>query len=529
MLKTSLQQRLQQRLSPQQIQYIKLLQLPTLAFEQRVAAELEQNPALEEGPEEEQELLLTEEEAQAFEVAETFVPEPEEPESETSLEVSVAPVSSPEPSIPAALGDPQTPAADGSRSEDEYSWEELLAGQDLDPERYYQTRGGEDPDEEDDPWARTPARETFIERLQAQLLYLDLDERGRLIAEQIIGSLDPDGYLRRPLSSIVDDLLFSHGVEVSEAEVETVLKQIQRLDPVGVGARSLKECLEVQLEALPESTPARELALRIVREAFGELSRKHFDAILRKFEIPREALLQAWQLLQRLNPKPGDGDGTPELNYITPDFEVYEQEGEFVVTLNRRNVPELRISRQYRQMWEELQQPGRRQDPNLEEAREYLKKKIEDARWFINSIRQRHNTMLKVMRAIVELQEDFFRHGEGHLKPMILKDVAERIGMDISTVSRVVSGKYVQTEFGTFPLKYFFSEGLETESGEEISNREVKNLIKELIEQEDKRNPLSDDKIAEILVKRGLKIARRTVTKYREQLGIPVARLRREL
>lgn len=302
MLKTSLQQRLQQRLSPQQIQYIKLLQLPTLAFEQRVAAELEQNPALEEGPEEEQELLLTEEEAQAFEVAETFVPEPEEPESETSLEVSVAPVSSPEPSIPAALGDPQTPAADGSRSEDEYSWEELLAGQDLDPERYYQTRGGEDPDEEDDPWARTPARETFIERLQAQLLYLDLDERGRLIAEQIIGSLDPDGYLRRPLSSIVDDLLFSHGVEVSEAEVETVLKQIQRLDPVGVGARSLKECLEVQLEALPESTPARELALRIVREAFGELSRKHFDAILRKFEIPERRCYRPGSCCNALTP-----------------------------------------------------------------------------------------------------------------------------------------------------------------------------------------------------------------------------------
>ncbi|AEN74558.1 RNA polymerase, sigma 54 subunit, RpoN [Rhodothermus marinus SG0.5JP17-172] len=508
MLKLKQEQKLQQKLSPQQIQYIKLLQLPTLALEQRIKTELESNPLLEEGPEEEEETPLEEtldetpETAEAEATSETTETEEETAEEEASTEI-----------------------------EEEIDWEELFNN--VDDLYGYKARVDRTDEDEERRELPLPARPSMIEHLREQLVLLDLNETERLIAEQIIGSIDEDGYLRRPLESIVDDLMFTHGVSVTEEDVERVLKQIQRLDPVGIAARDLRECLIVQLEAMPEDTPGREVALQMLREAFKDFAMKHFEALQRKLGVSEAELKEAYDLIQHLNPKPGEGgDVTPQQNYIVPDFTVTYQDGEFIITLNSRNAPQLRISRRYRQMLEQMaaeKKKGKRTNGLDEQTRAFLKNKLESARWFINSINQRRQTMLKVMKAIVELQEDFFKYGEGHLKPMILKDVADRIGMDISTVSRVVNGKYVQTDFGVYPLKYFFSEGLATESGEEVSNREVKALIQRMIEQEDKRNPLSDQKIAELLAKQGFKIARRTVTKYREQLGIPVARLRREI
>ncbi len=508
MLKLKQEQKLQQKLSPQQIQYIKLLQLPTLALEQRIKAELESNPLLEEGPEEEEETPLEEaldetpETAEAEATAETTETEEETVEEEASTEI-----------------------------EEEIDWEELFNN--VDDLYGYKARVDRTDEDEERRELPLPARPSMIEHLREQLVLLDLNETERLIAEQIIGSIDEDGYLRRPLESIVDDLMFTHGVSVTEEDVERVLKQIQRLDPVGIAARDLRECLIVQLEAMSEDTPGRDVALRMLREAFKDFAMKHFEALQRKLGVSEVELKEAYDLIQHLNPKPGEGgDLTPQQNYIVPDFTVTYQDGEFIITLNSRNAPQLRISRRYRQMLEQMaaeKKKGKRTNGLDAQTRAFLKNKLESARWFINSINQRRQTMLKVMKAIVELQEDFFKYGEGHLKPMILKDVADRIGMDISTVSRVVNGKYVQTDFGVYPLKYFFSEGLATASGEEVSNREVKALIQRMIEQEDKRNPLSDQKIAELLAKQGFKIARRTVTKYREQLGIPVARLRREI
>ena len=509
MLKLKQEQKLQQKLSPQQIQYIKLLQLPTLALEQRIKAELESNPLLEEGTEEEETLF-------------------EEVFSESS-EASVAPEASEESALPEEAT-PATEAENTLTPEEEVDWEELFNNvEDL---YGYKAHVDRSDDEEERRELPLPARPSMTEHLREQLVLLNLDETERLIAEQIIGSIDEDGYLRRSLESIVDDLIFSHGVSVTEADVERVLKQIQRLDPVGIAARDLRECLMVQLEVLPEDTPGRQVALRMLQEAFKDFTMKHFEALKRKLEVSEAELKEAYDLIQHLNPKPGEGDLAPQQNYIVPDFTVTYEDGEFIITLNSRNAPQLRISRRYRQMLEQMlaeKKRGKRHSSFDDETLAFLKNKLESARWFINSINQRRQTMFKVMKAIVELQEDFFKYGEGHLKPMILKNVADRIGMDISTVSRVVNGKYVQTDFGVYELKYFFSEGLATESGEEVSNKEVKALIQRMIEEEDKRNPLSDQRIAELLEQQGFKIARRTVTKYREQLGIPVARLRREI
>ena len=495
MLNLQQKQSLQQKLSPQQIQYIKLLQLPTLALEQRIKAELEANPLLEEGDE-----LETEERATEEEVRENADETTEEAEQQESAE------------------------------ENEYDWEEYLNN----PDDLYGYKARVDQsDEEDRREIPIPAATTMTEHLTDQLSFLDLTEAEYVVAEQIIGSIDEDGYLRRPLESIIDDIVFNHGIMLDEQQVEDVLKRIQRLDPVGIASRSLQECLLVQLEVMPEDTPGRDVAIQIIRDAYKAFTMKHFDAIMKRLNIDGEALKEAFDLILRLNPKPGEGDFVAQQNYITPDFMVRYDEGEFIITLNGRNEPQLRISRHYRQMLQQLSDDQKRDTPSRNgvdaETKLFLKNKMESARWFINSINQRRHTMMKVMETIVAIQEEFFKYGEGHLKPMILKDVAERIGMDISTVSRVVNGKYVQTEFGVYELKYFFSEGLSTDTGEEVSNKEVKAIINTIIEQEDKRKPLSDQKIAKMLEKRGFQIARRTVTKYREQLGIPVARLRKEI
>ena len=498
MLNLQQKQALQQKLSPQQIQYIKLLQLPTLALEQRIKAEMEVNPLLEEGAEDEVEETI-EEERRDDTPEEGSDSEPEEREEKKD-------------------------------ADDEYDWEELLNSSD---DLYGYKARVDHSDEEDQRELPMPEVKTMAEHLQDQLIFLELDETGMLIADQIIGSIDEDGYLRRPLESITDDIMFNQGLMLTEDDVEAILKRVQTLDPVGIGSRDLRECLLVQLYSMPEDVEGRDVAIAILEEAYKAFTMKHFSQILKKLDIDEELLKTAFELIQRLNPKPGEGEFTAQQNYITPDFTVRYVDDDFLILLNGRNAPELRISRQYRHMLQELSAEKKRPEGSRNgydsETKQFLKNKMESARWFINSINQRRQTMMKVMQAIVALQEEFFKFGEGYLRPMILKDIADRIEMDISTVSRVVNGKYVQTEFGVYELKYFFSEGLATDSGEEISNKEVKAIIDSIISAEDKTKPLSDQKIAKMLEKRGFQIARRTVTKYREQLNIPVARLRKEI
>lgn len=481
---------LQQKLSPQQIQYIKLLQLPTLELEQRIKEEMEINPLLEEGEDEDEEITT----------------EPDErPQTEDDAERE------PEGNV-----------------DEEFDWDEFLNA----PDDLYGYKARVDHSaEEEHREIPMPYQSSMAEHLRDQIGMLDLDETEALIAEQIIGSIDEDGYLRRPIDSIVDDIMFSQGLMLTDDDVEAVLKRIQRLDPVGIGSRDLQECMLVQLEAMPDDVDGRENAIDMVRDAYKAFTMKHFDAIMRKLRIGEEELKEAFDIVQRLDPKPGEGAFAQSTNYVTPDFTVELIDGEFIISLNGRNAPELRINRHYKQMWNDLSAQKRKGANNgkTDDTRQFLKNRMESARWFINSINQRRGTMIKVMSAIVELQEEFFLKGEGHLRPMILKDVAERIGMDISTISRVVNGKYVQTEWGVYELKHFFSEGLTTDSGEEVSNKEVKAIIERIIADEDKEKPLSDQKIASMLEERGFQIARRTVTKYREQLGVPVARLRKEI
>jgi len=487
MLNLQQRQSQQQRLSPQQIQYIKLLQLPTLALEQRIKQEMEINPLLEEGEEILEDALDEQTDEDQFDDV----------------------------------------ANDEDDSEDEYEWEELMdTGDDL-----YGYKAAVDQSADEDR-RETPmvSMTSMTEHLRDQLSFLNLNTEEELIAEQVIGSIDEDGYLRRPLESIVDDVAFNQGILLSEEDVEVVLKRIQRLEPVGVASRDLKECLLIQLDMLPEELTGRDTAIEMLTYAYKAFTMKHFDQIMRRLGIEGHELKAAFELVQRLDPKPGEGEFTAAENYITPDFTVRSEEDEFFISLNSSNAPELRVSKQYQQMLEKVVADKKKGKKSYDaETRHFLKSKFESARWFINSINQRRQTMLAVMHAIVNQQEDFFRHGAGNLKPMILKDIAEVIRMDISTISRVVNGKYVQTEFGVYELKHFFSEGLSTDSGEDVSNKEVKALIDRIIGEEDKNKPLSDQRIATMLEGKGFQIARRTVTKYREQLGIPVARLRKEI
>jgi RNA polymerase sigma-54 factor len=496
MLNLQQKQQLQQKLSPQQIQYIKLLQLPTLALEQRIKSELEINPLLEEGSEEE-EIEITEESAEERQAAEDLR---------------------------------ETEAKEEEKKEEEFDWEELLNSTD---DLYGYKARVDSSSEEDDREMPMPARESMVEHLRDQLAFLGLDDDEELIAEQIIGSVDEDGYLRRPLESIIDDIMFNHGILLTDDDVERVLAKVQQLDPVGIGSRDLRECLLVQLRSMPDDLPGRNAAIQMLEEAYKAFTMKHFSSIMKKLDVSEEELKDAYDLIQhRLNPKPGEGEFTAQQNYITPDFSVRFEDGEFIITLNGRNAPQLRISKEYRRMLQKIAAQKKQRysrDGVDDDTKKFLKNKFESARWFINSINQRRQTMMRVMHAIVELQDEFFKYGEGYLRPMILKDIAEIIDMDISTVSRVVNGKYVQTEFGVYELKYYFSEGLTTDTGEEVSNKEVKAIIESIIDKEDKTRPLSDQKIADMLEERGFNIARRTVTKYREQQGIPVARLRKEI
>jgi len=488
MLELQQKQELKQKLSPQQIQYIKLLQLNTLDLEQRIQEELEENPLLQEGLDEEEQQEEDEIDATAEEM-------------ENELETD--------------------------EDDEEFDVEDLLNNTD---DLYGYNR----PDyrgEEEDRDRPMPAEQTLAEELQEQISFLNLDETDQLIADQIIGSIDTDGYLKREVDSIIDDILFNQGVEVEEEDVETVLKQVQSLDPAGIAARDLRECLLLQLYRMNEDVDGRETAITMLEDEYKAFTMKHFDKLQNRLDVSERELKTAFDLIrQRLDPKPGEGEFSEQTNYITPDFTVRFVDGEFVITLNGRNAPDLHISRHYRRMLEKIKAKKESDDGDVdEETRDFLKDKFDSARWFIDSINQRRHTMSLVMDAIVQLQEDFFRYGEGHLKPMILEDIAEIIDMDISTVSRVVNGKYVQTEWGVYELKYFFSEGLETTEGEEVSNKEVKAKLQRIVDNEDKTDPMSDQDLADALEEKGFKIARRTVSKYRKQLGIPVARLRKEI
>lgn len=487
MQKLGLNQSLQQKLSPQQIQFIKLLQVPTAELESRIEEELELNPVLEEGEDSEEEETFSSEESSN-----------ESTESATSNE--------------------DVDIKDYLRDDDYNS---------------YKTQSDGDGDDEEDREMPIPMGSSLQETLLTQLGFLGLDERQTLIGKQLIGSIEGDGYIRRDIESIVNDLAFSQGVDTTLEETESILRRIQSFDPAGIAARNLQECLLLQLERMDDGQDVDVIVgKRIISECYEEFTKKHYQKIMKKLDLDDEDYIRdAIELIVRLNPKPGGetGSGLAKNQYVIPDFILTNNNGKLELALNSRNAPELRISRSYSEMFKAYDKSDKK-DKKLKEAVSFVKQKLDAAKWFIDAIKQRQHTLLRTMQAIVDFQYDYFLEGdETKLKPMILKDIAQMINMDISTVSRVASSKTVQTDFGTLPLKYFFSEGISTDSGEEVSSREVKQIIKDLIESEDKNKPLSDDKLEDLLNEKGYNIARRTVAKYREQLNIPVARLRKEL
>jgi RNA polymerase sigma-54 factor len=486
-----LQQKLLQRLSPQQIQLMKLLQVPTASLETRIKEELEENPALELEPERFEEKDNAGDE---FDTAEE--------------------------------------TADDATTADSYEDDSVSDYiQDDDDEADYKLRDTNYPEFSEEREHPIRSGTSFYDLLTDQLHLLNLDNTQQTIAEQVVGSIDEDGYLRRDTSAMVDDLAFRQNVIVTEADVEAIIEMIQQFDPPGVAARNLQECLLLQLKRKEQVDPLDGIAITILTNYFDEFSRKHYDKIQKAISISEDEMRGVIQVVTRLNPKPGgeSPDDSQELNYVVPDFFIYNIGGKLELTLNSRNAPELRISEGYRDMLRDYEK-GTKKDKRQKEAVLFIKQKIDAAKWFIDAIQQRQQTLLLTMQAILEYQQNFFMSGdESDLRPMILKDVAAATGLDISTVSRVANSKYVQTEFGTYRLKFFFNEALTTDTGEEVSTREVKRILSDLIAGEDKKNPVSDERLTELLQEKGYEIARRTVAKYREQLMIPVARLRREL
>jgi RNA polymerase sigma-54 factor len=493
MQKLSLSQSLQQRLSPQQIQFIKLLQIPTAELDQRIEEELEINPALEEGME-------LQERSKEEEYGEDYGGDDEYGDDFSDYD---------------SLEYKEKIDIKDYLNQDDYSGYKMYSD-------------GWDDDRETIP---VISGNTLAESLTQQLGYLRLNEKQEAIGLHLIGSVEDDGYIRRPIRSICNDLAFGQNLYVSEEEVVEVLHKVQKFEPAGIGARDLQECLLLQLERDNSYfSEAHINAIRIVENYFEEFTKKHYDAIQRKLDIDGETLKEAVALITRLNPKPGNvSQSDATVVYLIPDFIVTAENGKMDIVLNSKNAPELRVSKSFSEMLDTYDKSDKK-SKQIKETVTFVKQKLDAAKWFIDAIKQRQQTLLRTMEAIVKHQEEFFWEGdESKLKPMILKDIAEKIEMDISTVSRVANSKSVQTDFGIYPLKYFFSEGISTESGEDASSREVKNILKELIDSEPKHAPLSDDKLEKQLKKRGYQIARRTVAKYREQLNIPVARLRKQL
>ncbi len=485
MLGQNLSLKLQQKLSPQQIQLMKLLQVPTAAIEQRIKEELEENPALDEGREDEE------------------VDEQEDEYSDVYDEVDEA--------------------------EKEFDFSDYVDDDETPSYKLNTSNHSKDDEEKSTPIS---VGASFTDLLKVQVNLRQLTEKERVIGENIIGNLDESGYLRRDLEAIVDDLAFSQNVIVTLEEIEVVLAVVQDLDPAGVGARSLKECLTLQLERKPQDNQNILNATKILTEGFDPFTKKHYGKLLLKFDFTDDQLKLAIDEITKLNPKPGSTGnmGGAGSTVVVADFQLTIDDGAINITLNGRNAPELKVSRQYSNMIHDYQSKKGEVNKTEREAMMFVKQKLDSAKWFIDAIVQRQNTLLNTMNAIIEYQKLYFLSGdETDLKPMILKNIAEIVEMDISTISRVANSKYAQTPYGTYPLKYYFSESLTTQDGEEVSTREVKNILNTVIEDEDKKKPLTDQRLMDILQEKGYNIARRTVAKYREQLNIPVARLRKEL
>ena len=500
MLRQGLQQKLLQKLSPQQILLMKLLQIPTVGLEQRIKQEVEDNPALE-------------------------LEEPGSDDEQSGLD-EIAGLDG-----EGDFGEDTPGEAEDYAKEDDYDLADYMNNTDDDFPDYNLKANNYSKDDEprEIPFV---SGVSFHDYLKQQLGLRNLDEKKYNIGLYIIGNIDDSGYLQRSTAAIVDDLAFTQNIMTTEEEVEEVLSIIQDFDPLGVGARNLKECLLIQLKKSFENepTPQKKLAIKIISRYFNEFTKKHYDKIIKKAEITEDELKDAIDEILKLNPKPGNSlsETTKTNHYIIPDFTVTNKDGILELTLNSWNMPELHVSRTYGNMLTELSKG--KKNKKQKEAFSFIKQKVDSARWFIEAIKQRQNTLLNTMEAIIDYQKEYFLTGdETKLRPMILKDIANKIGMDISTVSRVANSKYVQTDFGTFLLKSFFSESMTKEDGEEVSTREIKKILKNIIESEDKKKPLTDDKLAHMLKEKGYNIARRTIAKYREQLDIPVARLRKEL
>ena len=478
-LKQFLSQKLEQRLSPQQIQLMKLLQVPTMELDQRIKQEIEENPALEEGSDE---------------LEDEFDNQDDTEENDTDDEFDLSDY------IDDDIADYKTHANNQSKD---------------DEERVIPLSG----------------EQSFQEKLSEQLHLSDLNETEFIIADILIGNLDESGYLNRDLEALVDDLAFSMNVITSEQEVKSILGLIQTFDPAGVGARSLQECLLLQINRKQDGDISRFTAKKILEDFFEEFTKKHYDKIALKLEIEDKDLKDAINEILRLNPKPGGSlrESAKNQLQITPDFVINETEGRLELSLNSRNAPSLKVSREYESMLRSYSE-GAKTTKSDKEAVSFVRQKLDGAKWFIDAIKQRQQTLLLTMNAIMNYQFAYFLSGdEAKLRPMILKDIADIVNLDISTISRVSNSKYVQTNFGIYPLKYFFSESLSTDSGEEVSTREVKKILSEAINSESKKIPLTDEKLMDLLNEKGYNIARRTVAKYREQLNFPVARMRKEM
>ena len=497
-LKQSQLLKLQQKLSPQQIQLMKLLQLPTVALEQRIKEELEANPALEEGLENEEEVQ------DDFEEIENETEEEENNESTIDSE---------EDSV-------------NTQVDDELGFDDYLDEDEVADYKYETNNTSKDDKYQEMPLS---VGASFHDLLEEQLGLQDITEHEYQIGLYLIGCIDDDGYIRRELDSIVDDIAFSQNLHTTLEELQKILGIIQGFDPAGVGARTLQECLALQLDRKTPRTREIYYAMDVVKNYMDEFSKKHYEKIAKKLEIDADELKDVINEITHLNPRPGNVGmgGNSQVGDVVPDFVITNTDAKLELSLNSRNMPELKISKDYLEM---LTEYSKNKDKSSKEASGFVKSKIETAQWFIEALLQRQQTLLVTMNAIMKYQEEYFLTGdETKLKPMILKDISEKVGLDISTVSRVANSKYVTTSFGTFLLKSFFSESLSTDSGEEVSTREVKKILEDCISAENKKKPLTDDVLTKILKDKGYNIARRTIAKYREQLDIPVARLRKQI
>ena len=500
-------QRQELKLSPQQIQLMKLLQLPLIELEQRIKEEIEANPALEDS------INSDDNESTADERDNS-----EELDGYNDNEDS-------------GENDDYNDDEFNVNKEDEFDFNDYLPEEDEYDYAYKMHANNRSADDEDYQ-APIVHEESFQDYLIHQLGYHDLTEKEEIIGEVIIGNLDDNGYLSRPITNLVDDLLFTMNLETTEDEIRRVLKIIHQLDPPGIGATDLQECLLIQLQRLQEENPYSDykLCMTIIKDCFEEFTKKHYDKIAKKTGASNRQLKAALDEILKLNPKPGDSStsGAKNSHYITPDFFVYIKDGNLELSLDGRNNPDLKVNKQYVKMLEDFSKS--KESRSMQEAATFVRQKIDSAKWFIDAIRQRQHTLYITMKAIMDMQREYFLTGDDtKLKPMILKDIAEKVGLDISTISRVANSKYVQTPYGTFLLKTFFSEGITNEEGEEVSTREIKKILQDCVADERKDKPLTDEELMNVLKEKGYPIARRTVAKYREQLGIPVARLRKEL